>query len=176
MCRQGLFRADLLYRINGLTLKIPPLRKRVNEIIPLASYFAFNYGKKYGKKFRYIEKSVVHALENNTWPGNIRQLRNTIELAVIFSDGNQLQIKNLPPHSTEPSGEATTVRNPFNVDRLLDPSQKDLHLRSLVQDFESHIIQKALKRCKGIREQCSKMLDIPLRTLNRKIAQHGIQV
>src|SRR5690606_6562219 len=90
MVEQGLFREDLLYRINTINIEVPPLRARDTDILLLAEYFLGLYGNKYGKKGLKIKTSAEKKLLNYNWPGNIRELQHTIERSVILSEGNVL--------------------------------------------------------------------------------------
>jgi formate hydrogenlyase transcriptional activator len=87
---EGEFRQDLLYRLNGVPIQLPPLRERVGDIPLLVEYFIDRFGKKAGKKFRTIDKKFLKVVQEYGWPGNVRELQNIIERAVILSDGDSL--------------------------------------------------------------------------------------
>ena len=86
MVREGLFREDLLYRINTIQIELPPLRERGKDIITLAEFFLRKYIQKYNKRDLRINRQALDKLMDYSWPGNIRELQNTIEKAVILSD------------------------------------------------------------------------------------------
>ena len=89
MIRNGEFREDLYYRINTMHLQLPPLRERTDEIIPLAEIFIKRYAEKYHREVSGISSEAEKALVSCRWNGNIRELQNTIEKAVILTDGTE---------------------------------------------------------------------------------------
>lgn len=95
MVREGLFREDLLYRINTIHIEIPPLRERGKDIIILTEFFLGKYTRKYDKKHLRINQKAMDKLMDYSWPGNIRELQNTIEKAVILSDGSVIKPEDL---------------------------------------------------------------------------------
>jgi formate hydrogenlyase transcriptional activator len=92
----GRFRSDLFYRLNVFPLHVPPLRERREDIPVLVEYFAARHGARLGKRFRDVKRSVVSALTAYDWPGNIRELENTVERAAILSDGDALRFDGFP--------------------------------------------------------------------------------
>ena len=89
---EGRFRMDLFYRLNVFPVHMPPLRDRVTDIPALVDYFAARFGARTGKKITAIEKRSLGALQQYSWPGNIRELQNVVERCVILADGEVLQI------------------------------------------------------------------------------------
>ena len=89
---EGKFRKDLLYRLNVVPIDVPPLRERVTDIPLLVEYFIDRFGKKAGKKFRTIDKKSLRLLQAYDWPGNIRELQNVIERAVILCEGDTFSV------------------------------------------------------------------------------------
>jgi formate hydrogenlyase transcriptional activator len=89
---EGKFRQDLLYRLNVVPIKLPSLRERAPDIPMLVEYFIDRFGKKAGKKFRRIDKRTLKLFQMYGWPGNIRELQNVIERAVILSDGDTFSV------------------------------------------------------------------------------------
>jgi DNA-binding NtrC family response regulator len=105
LVKEGLFREDLLYRINTIQIEIPPLRERGNDIIILSEFFLARYTKKYSKPEMRINRHALDKLLNYPWPGNIRELKNTIEKAVILSETNVIKPEDLYLRpSVQPSG------------------------------------------------------------------------
>jgi len=94
------FRDDLYYRLNVTNIKIPPLRERRDEILPLAEFFLKNFNSKYGYTLKNLDKQFVNFLDSNYWPGNVRELKNFIEKAVLLSDKNSGILEKLPASST----------------------------------------------------------------------------
>ena len=105
----GKFREDLLYRLNVVPIDVPPLRVRVADIPLLVEYFIDRFGKKAGKKFRTIDKKSLRLLQAYDWPGNIRELQNVIERAVILCEGENFSVdetwlrRELPVARSRPS-------------------------------------------------------------------------
>ena len=99
--KNGLFRKDLYFRLNVFPLTIPPLRERNPDIIPLAEYFTKAYSEKHGKEIKLIPKRAVKILQEYSWPGNIRELENVIERAIITSSSKNLNIELLPKNAME---------------------------------------------------------------------------
>ena len=106
---EGKFREDLLYRLNVVPIDVPPLRERVADIPLLVEYFIDRFGKKAGKKFETIDKKSLGLLQAYDWPGNIRELQNVIERAVILCDGETFSVdetwlrRELPVARSRPS-------------------------------------------------------------------------
>ena len=88
--REGKFRSDLLFRLNVFPIRVPPLRERAEDIPILAEYWASRYSRKLGKLVRAIDAAAMAALSAYAWPGNIRELQNIVERAVILAHGNVL--------------------------------------------------------------------------------------
>jgi formate hydrogenlyase transcriptional activator len=135
----GTFRADLFYRLNVFPIEIPSLRDRVDDIPLLVEYLIERYAKKAGKKIRHIKKKTLELFQRYDWPGNIRELQNVIERAVILCDGEEFAVDEswLKPESTRPSGPT-------------DPSPSMLAegQRALAQR-EREMIEAALVACAG---------------------------
>jgi len=92
--REGSFRSDLFYRLNVFPIHLPPLRERKEDIPLLVSYLTKKYGTRHGKRIESLPQSLIHALQSYPWPGNIRELENIIERAVILTQGAQLEMPN----------------------------------------------------------------------------------
>ena len=105
--KRGNFRKDLYFRLNVFPLTIPPLRERKPDIIPLVEYFTKAYSEKHGKEIKLIPKRAIKILEEYSWPGNIRELENVIERAVITSNSQNLNIDLLPKNSIENTDSET---------------------------------------------------------------------
>jgi len=92
LAAEGRFRQDLLYRLNVVPIKMPSLCERADDIPLLVEYFIGRFGKRVGKKFRTIDKRTLELFETYSWPGNIRELQNVIERAVILSEGDTILV------------------------------------------------------------------------------------
>ena len=136
---EGTFRADLFYRLNVFPIEIPSLRDRVDDIPLLVEYLIERYAKKAGKKIRHIKKTTLELFQRYDWPGNIRELQNVIERAVILCDGDEFAVDEswLKPDSTRHSGPTDAAPS------MLAEGQRALAER------EREIIEAALAACKG---------------------------
>jgi formate hydrogenlyase transcriptional activator len=109
--QEGKFRADLLFRLNVFPIRLPPLRERVDDVPLLAEYWASRYGRQIGKRIRGIDERAMAALCAYSWPGNIRELQNVLERAVILARGSVLGLGDLElPHLGGESPRAPAVR------------------------------------------------------------------
>jgi DNA-binding NtrC family response regulator len=123
MVATGKFRQDLMYRLNTVTVRIPPLRERVDEIKPLAERFLKEARKQNGGDVKSIDPAALAALESYTWPGNVRELKNAIERAVALAEGKSITLADLDARlrggtrsgdggeSMDPTPGATTARS-----------------------------------------------------------------
>ena len=153
--REGRFRDDLYYRLNVVSLKVPPLRERIDDILPIATKFTNSFNKLYGqnKKLTY---DLVSELEDYPWPGNIRELKNVIENMVVVSQNEYLRSGDFP--WGRDSGE------------ILDEQPT---LKAAMEDFEKRFLQKAKERWKTT-EKIGEMLDVNQSTISRKLRKYGI--
>ena len=152
---RGAFRADLYYRLNGITLTIPPLRSRLEEIRPLAETFLRQICRDLGRQAPLLPRASVVHLEAYGWPGNIRELKNVIERAVLLCEGPILEPQHMP------------------LERLLTESQK-LTTSGAVPASERDRIVEALAACAGNQSRAAKMLGIPRRTFVSKLDAYRI--
>jgi DNA-binding NtrC family response regulator len=155
---RGAFRADLYYRLNGITLTIPPLRSRLEEIRPLAETFLRQICRDLGRQPPLLPPASVGHLETYGWPGNIRELKNVIERAVLLCEGPMLEPQHMP------------------LERPLTESQK-LTSSSAVggaAQTERERIVEALAACAGNQSRAAKMLGIPRRTFVSKLDAYKI--
>lgn len=156
---QARFREDLFYRINGFTIFLPPLRERKADILLLAEHFLEKYEREHQKRVRRISTPAIDMLTAYHFPGNVRELENAIERAVIVCDSNVIHGHHLPPtlQTAENSGTETRVT-----------------LTSAVEAFESDLIQDTLKSTRGNVAKAAKMLDSTERIVGYKIRKYNI--
>ena len=146
----GNFRQDLLYRINTIEIRIPPLRERGNDILLLAEYFLQKFALKYKKQFRGIAAEAQKKLLNYPWPGNVRELQNTVERAVVLSSGNLLKADDfLLQVPNKKKGTETEILN--------------------LEQLEQKAIEQALDRSDGNLNKAAELLGISRFALYRKI-------
>ena len=166
MVAAGLFRQDLLYRLNTMTLRIPALRERVDEIEPLALRFLKEASRQAGSDVRELDEEALAALKRYTWPGNVRELRNAIERAVVLAEGRTIRVQDLSERITHAQQAA-----PGGTDEGDVPRDYREHLRK----YESELIVRALHKHGGNQTEAAKALGLPLRTLVHKIQLYGIK-
>lgn len=159
MVDEGDFRADLYYRLNVVTLMVPPLRERPEDIIPMANYFLRKLSRFYNEPAKTLSAQTQRILLEYPWPGNVRQLANAIERSYVLTPGAMIETEALPP---EVMIEKTT-------------SGKKATLLSLDAANERLIVE-ALKRTKGQKVAAAKILGIDRRKLNRMIEKLNIEV
>jgi transcriptional regulator with GAF, ATPase, and Fis domain len=162
---EGRFRSDLYYRINVFPITVPPLRKRKEDIPLLVEAFCAEFCQKYAKDIKHISKSLMDDLVDYSWPGNIRQLRNVIERAVITSSESVLKLAS---------------ELPSEVDLSLDTEpHKEITGIGTLEMFERNFITHALEHCNwkiSGKDGAAQILDLPPSTLRSKMKKLGITV
>ncbi|MBR4065548.1 MAG: sigma-54-dependent Fis family transcriptional regulator [Bacteroidaceae bacterium] len=153
MVEKGEFRQDLLYRINTIHINLPPLRKRAVDIVPLANIFLKYYCEKYGKELLDISQEAAAKLTAHSFEGNIRELQNIMEKAVIMCDGGEILPEHLQIHV--PQGQ---VRN----------------VASTLEDMERAAIAEAIESCGGNLSMVAQRLGVTRQTLYNKIKRYGL--
>jgi transcriptional regulator with PAS, ATPase and Fis domain len=157
MVRQGRFREDLYYRLNVVTIHLPPLRERSDEIVPLAQSFLSNLAATEDESRKSLTADAVAVLRAHAWPGNIRELANAIEHAFIMSDGLAIQADDLPE----------TVRH--------DPgSSRQCGNTSTLAEIERAAVANALISTEGQKTRAAKMLGVTRQSLYRLIARYEL--
>ena len=180
----GAFRQDLYFRLNGITLTIPPLRERRSEIAPLAREFIRVACARAGRPPLRLNESAVLLLESHTWPGNVRELKNAIERAVVLSNRGQIGASDLflfefamarPPTASELAG--LTMRPPRLASMAPGEDPTDHRtlgpLRAGSSDERARIIE-ALSACHGNQTRAAKRLGMPRRTFVAKLGHYGL--
>lgn len=156
--RAGTFRRDLYYRLNVISLTLPALRDRVGDIPDLVDHFLRTYGARYGKTIAGVEPEALTTLVQYSWPGNIRELENVAERAVILCHGDRVTLDDLPPQVVQPAA-------PHEADtrRILQP------LRTAMDEAEREIILCTLEAHGWNRQATAAMLEINRTTLFHKM-------
>ena len=191
MCRAGRFRWDLLYRLNAMTLRIPALSERPEDIVPLATQFLRQACRTSQRVVRSISPRALELLVRYSWPGNVRELRNVIERAVVvaesdviteadFSDRLRPSPSPLSPKTLVPGQHSTREIAVFATDEdrtHTDPSDEeaDADFKDRVREFETSLILSALKVSGWNQTEAARRLRMPLRTLVHKIRAYGIK-
>lgn len=166
---EGRFRDDLYYRLNVVPIPVPALRERPEDIEVLIQHFLIKHRAKLGLGVYSIADDARTLLHSYAWPGNIRELENTIERAMILSAGEQITSDALPLHIRERYEGVAQREASFQADPLSNLSIK-IHSRQL----ETQLIQKALAQTGGNRTQAAKLLEISHRTLLYKLKEYGL--
>jgi DNA-binding NtrC family response regulator len=160
---EGRFRDDLYYRLNVITLSMPPLRERREDIPLLMEHFVQKYCQENSKPLGHFTPEALQLLVDYGWPGNVRELENAVERAVVLSSGKEMDASLLPDEIARP--------------HLLGAGAlKERSLFDIVEEYERRIILDALDRSGGSQTDAARLLQIPLSTLNQKIKRLGITV
>jgi DNA-binding NtrC family response regulator len=186
MIAEGTFRADLYYRLSTVTLEIPPLRERTDEIEPLVRRFLRLGSEAGGQPVPAIEDEAMALLLSYRWPGNVRELRNAIERAVVVAREGVLRAADLPARvqaARAPEPPVVTERRipdagdtgPVLVDAPSVDDAGEPELRTRLQQVEAQALQAAMEAAGWKRAEAAKRLGMPLRTLARKIRVLGIR-
>jgi DNA-binding NtrC family response regulator len=163
--RDGRFREDLFYRLNVITIDLPPLRQRKEDIPLLVDFFLKKYAEENDRPVRHITPEALRPLMSYSWPGNVRELENVIERAVVLSSGPEISLDLLPDNLLG-RGSAFTLQDP--------PS--DYSLFEIVEDVERRIITDMLEKCNWNQTEAAEHFKVPLSTLNQKIRRLNIEI
>jgi two-component system response regulator HydG len=165
---KGTFRLDLYYRLKIVTVDLPPLRARRDDILPLVDYFRRSFAKRHHKTIKGISPAVSRKLFDYEWRGNVRELRNVVEMMVVLDIDGMLDVDDLPPELEEPTdtnGGAASAPLP-------EGAGLDL-IGKTMAEIERFAIEETLKRTGGNREEAARILEIGERTLYRKLKEYG---
>ena len=170
MVQEKQFRMDLFYRLNVISLSIPALRDRREDIPVLADFFLREFSAKYGRE-RTISEKGYYRLLAHTWSGNVRELRNCIERAVILSEGEALDFKDLEPEQVR---ESAVPRRADHAGVKSPPILSDQTLDQAVAAFEESCIRQVFHETGRDRVETIRRLGLSRRTFYRKCALYGI--
>ena len=165
----GGFRRDLYYRLSTFTIELPTLRERTDDISLLALHFLKDMSEKTGKEIASIDSTFLHYLCNYEWPGNIRELRNVMERAVILAEGPELKAHTLPNEILKSEPAVMLEENGNGMDHSFSEAN-NIDLKSVEQEH----IMRVLNMVKGNKSEAAKKLDIGLATLYRKLKEYNI--
>jgi len=163
MVADGTFREDLYYRLNVITIELPPLRDRPDDIPALAVHFLRRFGEENGKPELTLTPRAMDVLAGFSWPGNVRQLENVIERAVVLSTGDSIDVDLLPQEVLAPHA---TPGAPLPEDGL--------DLKDAVNQYTRALIEASLARCGGVQRRAAQMLKVRPSTLSEMIRRLGI--
>jgi DNA-binding NtrC family response regulator len=162
--RDGKFREDLFYRLNVITVDLPPLRQRKEDIPLLVEFFLQRYSRENERPANRITPEALRALLTYSWPGNVREVENVIERAVVLSNGPEINTDLLPDHI---AGRGTFPRLEH---------RGDASLFDIVEDYERHVILDMLDKCNWNQTEAAERFRVPLSTLNQKIKRLAIEI
>ncbi|HOS97439.1 MAG TPA: sigma-54 dependent transcriptional regulator [Deltaproteobacteria bacterium] len=165
LVERGKFREDLFYRINVVNIHIPPIRQRKEDIEPLVSYFIAKYCREFNKAVMGIEPQALEALKEYDWPGNVREIRNSIERAILLAEGEQIRAQDISVLRPGPS-QAAGVESGDNGDQKRSMSTLALSERDMILD--------ALRKNDWVQKEAASMLGISKRVIHYKIRKYGI--
>jgi DNA-binding NtrC family response regulator len=153
--RAGNFREDLYYRLRVFAIEVPPLRARLEDVPLLAAHFLATIRGPGPGPYR-VDPEVLDALRNYSWPGNIRELRNTVERMMLLADKSRITTACLPPEILDPAGSSPPLGDDLNLARL-----------------EHNAIDRALRECNGRRAEAAERLGISVRTLYNRLSEYA---
>jgi transcriptional regulator with PAS, ATPase and Fis domain len=157
------FRNDLYYRLQVIPIYLPPLRERREDIIPLATYFIENYNREFNKNVTGISKMAEKLLVDYSWPGNIRELKNVIERALILGNDELLMIEHLPLEIVAKTATATTQVFAYK----LPPEGVD------IEEVERDLIRQALETSDGNQSKAAKKLNLGIDAFRYRMKKFG---
>ena len=162
----GLFREDLFYRLNVMNIDVPLLCERLNDIPLLVKHFIEKYGSEEGQKKTELDSEVWKALYNYNWPGNIRELENVIERALILNSDGVIRLEDLP-------AEFSGKQEELDVDRFIPPNAP---LQETLEQVEEKLIRRALDICNNVQSHAATMLGIKKNLIQHKMKKYNIVV
>jgi two-component system response regulator AtoC len=167
------FREDLYFRLNGMSLEIPPLRDRTDEIPALAGLFLDRAAKQMGQAIPSLAPEVLPELQRYAWPGNIRELRNVIERALLLSSGAAITLEHLPLEKMRRSARPASLR-PASPEPAASAPAAPIGTPPTFGELERQAILDALVRCAGNQSRAAELLGIPRRTFCKRLAEYSI--
>ena len=179
--REGKFRSDLYYRLNSFEINLPPLRERREDIPCLIDHFVRLLSKQLGKKIKGYAPQIIRMLSNYNFPGNIRELRNMIERAIILCDTDRIEAHNLsslsPIYTPDAAVAPTPIEQPANTTPTPSPAEPctDNDMFDL-SEIERRAIIRALERTGYKKSDTAALLNITRQALDRRLEKHGIDI
>ncbi len=165
--QEGRFREDLFYRLNVITISIPPLRERKSDVLVLADHFLEEVAKRGNHQKKSLSRSALDRLLAYSWPGNIRELENTIERTSLLSHGLVIQAEDLPISPNQSKGNGDEGHQGWVT--------KGASLNEMLQAFEKELITRALKKSGGIQVEAAKILGLSHKNLWHKVKKHKLE-
>jgi DNA-binding NtrC family response regulator len=163
--KEGKFREDLFYRLNVITVDLPPLRQRKEDIPLLVDFFLQKYSQENERPLRRMTTEGLRPMITYSWPGNVRELENVVERAVVLSSGIEIGAELLPDHIAGRGPAFPTLEH-----------RADASLFDIMEDCERHIIIDMLEKCSWNQTDAAERFHVPLSTLNQKIKRLNIEI
>jgi DNA-binding NtrC family response regulator len=174
LCREGRFREDLMHRLNAVTLVLPPLRERRDEIPVFAERFL--RGRELPvDRARSIAPDALAKLCAHAWPGNVRQLKNVVERAAVLALGTAIEVDDLPEELRGSCPAPAPAPFETQAPQALDLVDSGVPLRKRLQQHEADLIRRALGQAGGNRTRAAQLLRMPLRTFMKRLGEYGIE-
>jgi len=165
LIRQHQFREDLFYRLNVIKIELPSLRQRKEDIPLLVRHFIDIYSAENNKEISGVTEDILEILESYDWPGNIRELENLIERAVVLTKTKLITRDSLPPFLLTSKGLSSDSNSDFG---------ENMNLKQRLSEFQKRAILSALKKSRGVQKKAAEMLGVKATTLNEMIKRLGI--
>jgi DNA-binding NtrC family response regulator len=165
LVREGKFREDLFYRLNVITVDLPALRQRKEDIPLLVEFFLRKYSEENQHALRRITPEALRPLMNYSWPGNVRELENVVERAVVLSSSGEIGPDLLPDHIVGRGAAIPVIE-----------ARADASLFEVMEECERQIIIGMLEKCGWNQTEAAERFHIPLSTLNQKIKRLNIEI
>ena len=178
----GRFREDLYYRLNVVTIHLPPLRQRREDIVDLVTHFLQIYNEENDRYVVHIQKEALQALQDYDWPGNVRELQNYIERAVVLAPGDELTLDLLPevvvrgrrPAEPDQGDDLDRMIQQLVRTALEQAGEEQDQLYEVVHRVERELIAQVLRQCGGVQVKTALRLGINRNTLHKKLRQYGL--
>jgi DNA-binding NtrC family response regulator len=164
LVKAGTFREDLFYRLKVVEINVPPLRDRKTDVGILARAFMREFARENSKTVQDLTPDALETLIQYRWPGNVRELRSAIEHAVVFSKGDKISVRDLPPQVRNAPAEGEAVGASGEHPDELN-----------IKEAEKQLIIRAIKECEGNRSAAAKKLGMSRRSLHRKLHSYNIE-
>src|SRR5437762_11484097 len=166
MMEEGRFREDLFYRLHVISIQLPPLRDRKDDIPLLVRHFLEKYGDENKKSGLELTPDALDLLTEYDWPGNVRELENVVERAVVLTSGPRIGIELIPDHVRKAPN--------FQMPQFVVPPE-GISFKDVITDFEKKLIESTLEAAGGVQKRAAELLHIKPTTLNEMIKRYDIR-
>jgi DNA-binding NtrC family response regulator len=165
MMEEGRFREDLFYRLHVISIQLPPLRDRKDDIPLLAQHFLAKYREENRKSGLELAPEALDLMTEYDWPGNVRELENVVERAVVLSSGSRIGVELIPEHVRKTPA--------FQVPQFVLPPE-GISFKDVITDFEKRLIESTLEAAGGVQKRAAELLHVKPTTLNEMIKRYDI--